>query len=278
MKRSTYIKTFIFPLLIVAFSSCQKVVTLDLDTAEPMIVIEGNITSAPMPLLVFISTSGSYYSGEGIEPIENAMVVVWDENELLDTLDMYAPGFYYGYNISGEENMEYTIEVINDGKVYTGSEVFPTKKTIDSLSFVRNEGIFGDGGLNEDGDTTFNVICTFQDPAETLDFYRFVVYVNDSLVQAGFRTYLVTDDELFNGQLFDFELSPQATKGDTVVVELQSIGYNTYQYFLTLNDALSGGMGSTPYNPISNLNNDALGYFGAFTSDKSTIIIEQEDL
>lgn len=274
MKISTYIKTFSFLLLIVGFSACQKVVVLDLNTAEPMIVIEGNITSAPMPLLVFISTSGSYYTAEGIEPIENATVIIRNEERLLDTLEMYAPGFYYGYNISGEENMEYTIEVINEGKVYTGSEVFPTKKKIDSLYFVRNEGIFGNGGLNEDGDTTFNVMCRFQDPAETMDLYRFIVSVNDSVVKAGFRTYLVTDDELFSGQLFDYELSPSAIKGDTVVVEMQSIGYNTYQYLLTLNDALSGGMGSTPYNPISNLNNDALGYFGAYTSDKSTIIIE----
>lgn len=274
MKITTYIKTFIFFLLILAFSACQKVVVLDLNTAEPMIVIEGNITSAPHPLLVFISTSGSYYTSEGIEPIEGATVTVKDENQHTDTLEMYAPGYYYSYNVNGEENMEYTIEVTSDGKFYTGSEVFPTKKTIDSLSFVRNEGIFGDGGLNEDGDTTYNVMCRFQDPAETLDFYRFTVSVNDSIVKAGFRNYLVTDDELFNGQLFDYELSPGATKGDTVTVEFQSIGYNTYQYYLTLNDALSGGMGSTPYNPISNLSNDALGYFGAYTSDKSTIIIE----
>lgn len=274
MRKNTYIKLLVILLVSVAFSACQKVVVLDLNTAEPVIVIEGNITAAPYPLLVFLSTSGSYYTGEGIEPIEGATVVVRDDNQHIDTLEMYAPGYYYAYNINGVENTEYTIEVINDGKMYTGSEVFPTKKTIDSLYFVRNEGVFGDGGLNEDGDTTYNVMCRFQDPPETLDFYEFIVYINDSAVQAGFRTYLVTDDELFSGQLFDYELSPGAIKGDTVIVEMQSIGYNTYQYFLTLNDALSGGMGSTPYNPISNLNNDALGYFGAYVSDKSTIIIK----
>lgn len=64
--------------------------------------------------------------------------------------------------------------------------------------------------------------------------------------------------------------------GDTISIELNSIGFNTFEYFRTLNDALnSGGMGSTPYNPITNLNNDALGYFGTYTSDTEQFIVEE---
>ena len=276
MRKIFIIKSIVFVFAVITLASCQKVVILDLNTAEPMLVIEGNITSKEgEPQTVFLSTSGSFYTGEGLSFVSDATVIIKDEVGMVDTLDMQTPGIYFTYEIAPEENMEYSIEVIRDGVVYTGSEIFPEKKTIDSLWYIVNEGIFGDG-LNEDGDTTYNLFCRFQDPVETLDYYRFVVSLNDSIVQAGFGTYLVTDDELFNGQLFDFEiLGSGAIKGDEVKVDLQAIGYNTYIYYVGLNDALrSGGMGSTPYNPISNLSNDALGYFGAFTSDAQMILIE----
>ena len=276
MKNIRIIKYVAFLLSLIVIVSCQKVVILDLNTAESELVIEGNITTkAGYPQTVFLSTSGDFYTGEGIGFAGDAVVMIKDEDGKIDTLETYAEGIYFSNNLVPVANKEYHIEVYREGEYYTGSEIFPEIKYIDSLSYVVNEGLFGDGGLNEDGDTTYNVFCRFQDPEETLDFYRFVVNINDSIVDAGFGTYLVTDDELFNGQLFDLEiLGTGAIRGDTVRIDLQAIGANTYTYYLGLNDALSSGMGSTPYNPVSNLSNDALGYFGAYTSDEQTIIIE----
>ena len=269
------IKLFIFLLAGLILSSCQKVVVLDLDTAESMLVIEGNVTSNPgQPQTVFVSTSGSFYTGEGLIAVGDATVLIKDEEGRVYTLEMYTPGIYFTYDIDPIENTEYSIEVIRESETYTGSEVFPVKKLIDSLGYVVNEGIFGNG-LNEDGDTTYNILCRFQDPEETEDFYRIFVYLNDSLVRAGFSAYMVADDELFNGQLFTLEIfGSGAIKGDLVKIELQSIGFNTFRYYVGLNDALTGGTGSTPYNPISNLSNDALGYFGAFASDSVSVLIE----
>ena len=276
MKNIAIIKVLIFLIAVIVLSACQKVVYLDLNTAEPRLVIEGNITTKTgEPQRVFVTTSGDFYTGEGIELIGDATVMIKDEAGFVDTLDMYVDGIYYTFGFTPKENIEYSIEVLHDDEKYTGSEIFPVKKRIDSIWYVVNEGLFGDGGLNEDGDTTYNIFVRYQDPEETLDFYRFVTSINDSVTEAGFGTYFVTDDELFNGQLFDMEiLGSGATKGDTIKVDLQAIGYNTYTYYVGFNDVLRSGMGSTPYNPISNLSNDALGYFGAFTSDTETIIIK----
>jgi hypothetical protein len=276
MKYLPIIKLFTFLIAAVILSACQKVIVLDLNTAEPILVIEGNVTTKEgFPQTVFLSTSGSFYTGEGIVAVSDATVILKDGEGVAETLEMYAPGLYFTYDFSPKEDVEYSVEVLYKGEVYQGSEVFPTKKVIDSLSYVVNHGLFGGNGVNEDGDTTYNIICRFQDPEETLDYYRFVVYLNDSLVQAGFNTYMVADDELFNGQLFDLEImGTGAIKGDTVTIDLQSTGANTYLYYYGLNDALSSGAGATPYNPISNLSNDALGYFGAYTSDSQNIFIE----
>jgi len=62
---------------------------------------------------------------------------------------------------------------------------------------------------------------------------------------------------------------------DTVVVELQTLDLSTYDYYRTLFSILDGGLGNpNPANPESNLSNDALGYFGAFTISRDTIVIQ----
>ena len=224
MKTISIIKALVFVIFIFIGTACQKVVVLDLNTADQRLVIEGNITSNPgQPQTVFVSTSGEFYTLEGIEAVGDALVTIKDEEGRIDTLEMYTPGVYFTYNMTVKENIEYSIKVVREGEVYTGSEIFPERKTIDSLSYAVNEGIFGDG-TNEDGDTTYNLFCRFQDPEETLDYYRFNVYLNDSMVRTGFGSYNITDDELFNGQLFNLEIRGSgAIKGDTVQIEMNRL-------------------------------------------------------
>ncbi len=81
---------------------------------------------------------------------------------------------------------------------------------------------------------------------------------------------------MFNGITFPVRFAGrEVVPGDTVKIELQTTGFNTYEYFRTVNDAIGGGgMGSTPYNPITNLDNDALGYFGAYNTSASEVVIQ----
>jgi hypothetical protein len=66
--------------------------------------------------------------------------------------------------------------------------------------------------------------------------------------------------------------------GDTVYVELQHITKDMFNYYNTLNNIVGSGgpMGSsTPYNPISNIKGDALGYFGAYSSSFAFLILQE---
>jgi len=54
--------------------------------------------------------------------------------------------------------------------------------------------------------------------------------------------------------------------GDSVKVEMQCIDQGTYQYFNTFREASGGQTNVTPANPVSNISNNALGYFSAHTS------------
>ena len=78
---------------------------------------------------------------------------------------------------------------------------------------------------------------------------------------------MVTDDLVSDENLISTTLQRSTfDEGSTVRVELYSIDEGTYDYFNTLVDVLqSSGMNSaTPFNPTSNVSNNALGYFGAW--------------
>jgi len=253
--------------------SCEKVIDVDLKDAESRLVIEGNITSDVGPYTVYLSKSGSYFDYSTLERVENGEVIISDENGYSEVLNEVSPGIYQTQNMQGEENTNYSIQVVSEGEIYTAEEYLPNKVEIDTMYFEKDEpGSYG----NDENTVTYSIYCVFTDPAETVDYYRFKIYTNGLLEEAGFGTYLVTDDELFNGITFPVRFAGrEVVPGDTVKIELQTTGFNTYEYFRTVNDAIGGGgMGSTPYNPITNLDNDALGYFGAYNNSASEVVIQ----
>lgn len=255
------------------FMSCEKVIEVDLKDAEPRFVIEGNITSDVGPYTVYLSKSGSYFDYSTLERVEGGEIIITDEHGNSEILSEVSSGIYQTENIQGLENTNYSIQVTSEGITYTANEYLPYKVEIDTMYFEKDEpGSYG----NDENTITYSIYCVFTDPGETVDYYRFSIYTNGLLEEAGFGTYLVTDDELFNGNTFPVRFSGrEVVPGDTVKIELQTTGFNTYEYFRTLNDAISGGgMGSTPYNPITNLDNDALGYFGAYNTSAQEVVIQ----
>lgn len=256
--------------------SCEKVVYLDLNSADTRIVIEGNITPDPGPYEVRITTSGDYYTADGIMPISGAQVIVSDDLGNSDTLTEDSVGVYLTNTIVGESDRTYYLEVDYEETSYSGSEFLPIKVYIDSLSY--DEMPKGAGPPPEDeSKKMYLIFCHFHDNEETEDYYRFKIDINGEMGNGRGSYYSLASDQLFNGQEVNYTIwGVEAAPQDTVSIVLEAIGFNTYEYFRTLNDALSsGGMGGTPYNPITNLSNNALGYFGAYTSDTSSIILEE---
>ena len=62
---------------------------------------------------------------------------------------------------------------------------------------------------------------------------------------------------------------------DTVVVELLTLDESTYEYYLMLSSLSESDFigNANPANPKTNITGDALGYFGAFTVSRDTIVI-----
>jgi hypothetical protein len=256
--------------LVLFFTSCEKVIEVDLKEATPRLVIEGNISSGSGPFSVVVSTSGGYFDTEAVKPVSDAAVFISDEDGYSEQLFEKSPGIYRTDYWIGREEKTYSLEVDVEGMLYTAEEYLPGRVEIQELTVASS--IFQQYVPDEE---IYDVFCTFEDPGQVLNYYRFFVYINGELRQPDFRPYDVTDDELFNGLTYTYTFRRiEATSSDEIKIELQSIGPNTYEYFRTLNDALSAGIGSTPYNPIGNFTNDALGYFGSYTVSTETVVVE----
>lgn len=257
-------------LTIFIISGCQKVINVDLNEAAPRIVIEGLITDRNGPYAVAISKSGSYFNQPVLPPVEGAVVIITDNAGTIDTLKETKPGIYLTSKTRGIPGRTYTLKVLSESKEYMGSSTMQNHVSIDSLILIKRQvqHIGFDGGNTSE--INVDVHCFFRDPDEK-NFYRIKVFRNDTARTENYRLY---DDQYTNGQETELRVS-HANAGDTNLIELFSLDKQTYGYYRTLEDLLHTNpiFGSTPANPNTNLNNGALGYFGACAISSEIIII-----
>ncbi len=254
----------------VVFSGCQKVINVDLNEAAPRIVIEGVVNDRRGPYRVTISKSGSYFNQPVLQTVSGAKVSITDDAGTTDSLKETEPGTYLTSTLRGLPGRTYTLTVISDDQVYSGSSSILSHVNIDSLTLVKSLSHGFDFGGGNNKETNADIHCFFKDPPEK-NFYRVKVYKNDSINTESYRLY---DDQYTNGEETELRVA-NAQAGATYRIELMSIDKQTYGYYRTLEDLLFTNpfFGSTPANPNNNLSNGALGYFGAYATSSRTLII-----
>ena len=87
----------------------------------------------------------------------------------------------------------------------------------------------------------------------------------------------VETDKLFNGTAQQARIrNSELVSGDSVKVDLVSFDKNAYDYYNTLKSTLSAGgpFSAPPANPVSNISNKALGYFGAFAITSRALLLQ----
>jgi len=269
---SRYRFKLVFSLFVaLLISGCEKVIEIDLNDASPSIVIEGLITDKRGPYSVTISKTGSYFNQPSLETVSGATVVITDDFNNIDTLNESTPGLYITSRIRGIYERTYTLKVIAEGKEYNGSTRLADRVQIDSLRL--RKGILQGFNFDDDDDTQIDLHCFFRDPRDK-NYYRIRVFKNDSINTESYRLY---DDQYANGLITDIIVS-HATLGNTYRIELWSLDKQTYLYYNTLGDLMYSNpiFGSTPSNPVTNLSNGALGYFGSYSVTARQITITEE--
>ena len=272
MKQMKKRRTIIITILsIFVFTACEDVIEIDLDSIEPKLVIEAVITDQTINQTVKLTKTGDYFE-PGIYPaVSNANVIMSDNLGNSENLPEVNPGIYQTTHLLGTAGVVYNLSVEVEDVEYTAVSEMPVRVNIETLSteFFEATPRFDEG---------YFVICHFTDPAGISNYYRFKIRENGVLLNSS-SDFILRDDKIFDGNAIQIPLSIKTFQmNDTVTVELLSLNKETYDYYNTLVEG-SGGPGnmmasSTPANPVSNISNGAMGYFGVYTISSKTIIVQ----
>ena len=260
MKSSLYILA-----LFVLFTSCEKVINLDLGNSDGTLVIEGNITNTAGPYFVKLTRTVSFSDPNVFPSVANAKVIITDNAGQKDTLTYTNNGIYKTNSLMGIPGRTYNLTVAADGKTYTAKSTMPAIVVFDSLRY---------SPFQIAGNIRHSVVPVYTDPVSLGNFYRFLVKVNGVLDKG----YIVFNDNVNNGKTNSRPLRTsdiEIEKGDNVQVEMQCVDENANTYYFTLSQIQGGGPGggTTPTNAPNGITGGALGLFSAHTTQTKSIVI-----
>jgi len=250
------------------FVSCEKEISIDLNSKEPKLVIEGIITDEPGNYTVKISETVNFSDANNFPPVSNALVIITANIGLVDTLKEEKPGIYHTKKITGTPGVKYDLYVKVADKEYFATSIMPQKVTVENVMFTQMS--------DPTGKQMYMTIPVFTDPIELGNSYRFL----QKTTKAADKTIIITNDNSNNGKVNKRPILSRGfeiTMGDTVTVEMRCIDANIYTYFFTFSQIAGTNPGSSavPSNPQNNITgSSALGYFSAQTVSKITKVVQ----
>ena len=265
----------IFSITILSLTSCEEVIILDLQNDEPQLVIEAKIDANTQIATVLLTMSNGFYDDITLELVNNATIQITESDGTVKDLQLISDGFYLANGIQLADGDELSVAVVDgNGITYNAKASVPHTVMIDSLSIVELTSSVGPGGGGSGGGSSepqYQIYTYWQDVAGSESFYRIRALQNDTLLGG----YNLVDDFQSDGEQLFRPIFDTFEAGDTATFQLLSIDNDSYKYFSDLSAIQGQGFGSTtPFNPKSNFDNNALGYFGIFRMDVETVVVE----
>lgn len=258
---------------VLLFTSCTKVIELDLNSSDPQTVIEGSVATTGDSTLIKITKSINFDESNNFPWVENAIVTVSDDVGNSETLVEKSPGNYSSSTFIGVVGRTYFLNVNAEGVFFTSQSTIPTQVNFDSL-IVEAVTTTGGGGPGGGGGTSHRVTVQYTDPTVETNYYRFIEYHNGEPQSNIF----IFDDRLTNGNNVSAELTSfnrNLNTGDTLAIEMQCIDKYVYDYFYSFGNLFGGPQNSpTPSNPYTNIVGSKLGVFSAHTIQRKYFIIQ----
>lgn len=266
---------------LIVFSSCEKVIQLDLNKENPQLVIEAVINIDSLDQYVYLNRTVNFDNeGKGV-PFSNASVQLMDGESLVSKFEHVGNGkFKSTLKDRLTVGKQYTLQVIDNEKKVThvATSSCPTKALLDSIGFYKQKSF---GGYR------YSVVPLRNDPIGK-NWYQYrlkkdgekvtKILVDDDLNLDGVK---ITRKPIFNVN----EFSPDTVvndvpkwiikKGteiklvDSIKVELTlvNIEYKVFRYLYNLALNQGGRQSATPTNPDPIFTNGALGYFSIQSTD-----------
>jgi len=271
----SYIKHTLIVFLAIIFFSCEEVIELPLNNANPKIVVEAFTSNIEGRSFIKLTKTSNVYTINNFETVSNASVIITDNdgNNFKFTEDNSKKGIYVLPSYKVEPNKTYSIKITSDGQEITGTTQSSFTPAFDFV-YAGKKGDLPDElkeGLSFFPDDFRVIFYLFTDPIPVGDNYRIIAYVNEDRENDMY----IANDVLGSGQQIGgilFGTSVDST--DTVHLELMTMDNANYDYFFSLvNNTNTGPFAATPSNPVSNLSENTLGFFGAYLMDTLTTIV-----
>jgi len=271
MKLAHTLISLLLPLLVL--SSCEESIMVDLEKAEPQIVIDAWVNNAPRTQIIRITETLPYFDSMSYSGVRAAIVYITDESnyERYDFTET-SPGIYEWAPTTtqprmGTINNTYNLTVEAGDKIYHASSQLARVPEIDSIVFsYKSESIYPDG---------YYAQFYAEDPRGPGDTYWIKAYKNGNFLNkvneinlafdAGFSagsnidgtTFVNFIRELINPYDSDNdgnELAPYSP-GDSVSVEIHSINYDAFNYLneLRIQTDRPGGFAELFSVPLANI-------------------------
>ncbi len=250
---------YIFWIVIVITAiSCEKVIDLDLNSSDPVLVAEGAIQK-DSTTWIRLSYTSDYFEAEESASINDAVVIITADDGQSETLSKMGNGYYQGNTIIGTEKSDYKIAIQHNGETYEASTFIHSESVITDVKFEEIPSEIP--GLNN----SINSEITFTDEIGVDNFYMIKFIINDTI--DNFRYTLISDESYSdNGIIKYLPMMLFLELEDELEIQLFSIDEDTYRYYSQLNDQGSNMMNSsTPYNARSNFGSEVMGYFAGWS-------------
>ncbi len=252
---------------VILLVSCEKVIDVDIIDAEQQVIVECVLKDRPGESFILLSRSGVLSDDSDFEKISGANIKVSDKDglEYLFNESLAIPGRYESPLFEVMPLNNYELDLLVDGKQITSVSPTFSKPIIDSLTYF-NQGLFSSSEEPE-----YLITYHSTDPAGEKNNYRVRIWVNEKET----NIYYLGNDDFIDGQNIEGPfLGMRAGPQDTIFVEVMSMDDSMYRYYTQLSSNLDQSQFSAaPSNPDGNLEGDAIGYFGVFTTDTMTLYL-----
>lgn len=276
-------------LILLTFTSCEDVIEVDVPSEAPRLTIDAliriNASEPNTTARVQVGLTSSFFEEVPATEVDEIRIINTDmidsfanPNSIL--LVQTEPGVYEAQKSTSfftEGNLQ--LSVLYEGQVYLAFTEFTPSAPIEEL--VQGKETLFTGNETE-------IIISFLDNAERDDFYLF---------DFGFEEFLVTEDEFYQGQSFQFSYFYQdgLAAGQELTISLLGVNESFFNYMNQLIVQAGGDQGpfQTPaatvrgniinvtdidnidsFDNVENSNNFALGFFAVVQEYSKTITIE----
>ncbi|MDF1570007.1 MAG: DUF4249 domain-containing protein [Bacteroidales bacterium] len=164
-KNTKYI--LLLALLAVLHSACEKNIDIDIDEIETMIVLNGILTEGDH-VNMYLSRTRHILDNMQITTLQNATVVIADEEGNTDTLTYGSDQLYRTNRMTIESGKEYTVSASATGY----NAISATSLIPEPVPMVRLDT---SSSVDEWGEQMFDFSVVFDDPAEVPNYYMLAV-------------------------------------------------------------------------------------------------------